>query len=129
MDSETAAYYRLEETLRLHQGNEVVFVEAAVPVVEFATWLCAWWTAHQPAKSYTPNGADPDYGPLLLLAPTGGGCHRLMYSRGNTPANYKAEQANWHYAVTRFCEDVRQAVWERYHLHLERLLPPHQLSH
>lgn len=34
--SETAAYYHLDGMLRLHQGNEVVFAEVAVPVVEFA---------------------------------------------------------------------------------------------
>jgi len=128
VDSETAAYYRLDGTLRLHQGNEVMFAEADVPVVEFAAWLCAWWTSHQPAKSYTPEGADPDYGPLLLLAPAGGARHTLTHTWGDTLINCTAEQASWHHAIARFCKDVRQAVWERYNLHLDRLLPPLQPS-
>lgn len=126
VDSETAAYYRLDGTLRLHQGTAVVFAEADIPVVAFAAWLCAWWTSHQPAKSYTPDGSDPDYGPLLRLAPAGDARHTLTYTWGDMLANCTAAQASWHHAVARFCEDVRQAVWECYHLRLDRLLPPLQ---
>lgn len=94
-----------------------------------SAWLCAWWRSGQPAQSYTPDGHDPDYGPMLVLAPAGGTRHRLTYTGDGTLANCAAEQADWYHAVAQFCEDVRQAVWERYHLHLDhlhldRLLPP-----
>jgi hypothetical protein len=123
VDSDTAAYYRLDGTLRLHHDKEVVFAEEAVPVVAFAAWLSAWWTAHQPASSYTPYDADPDYGPLLVLAPDGGAHYRLTYTGGSALAHCTAAQAHWQQAVAQLCEDVRQAVEKRYHLRLERLIP------
>ncbi|AIZ63757.1 hypothetical protein PK28_08735 [Hymenobacter sp. DG25B] len=123
VDSEICAYYRLDGTLRLHQGPEVVFEEGGVPLVEFAVWLSSWWKSNQPAQSYMPDGSDPDYGPMLLLAPTGGTHYRLTYTWGDTQANRTAEQAEWGNAVTQFCEDLRQIVLKRYHLCLDNLLP------
>ena len=124
VDSETAAYYRLDGTLHLHQGTEAVFTEAAVPLVEFAVWLSAWWTSRGLAKSYTPDGSDPDYGPMLLLAPAGSAHYCLTYSWGETPVSCTAEQVRWKDTVTQFREDLRQVVLERYQLSLDRLLPP-----
>jgi hypothetical protein len=121
--TETSAYYRLDGTLRLDQGPERIFEEAGVALVEVAVWLCHWWTSNQPAQSYTPDGADPDYGPMLLLAPAGGTHSRLTYTWGDTLSTCTAEQGEWRHAVRQFRADLRQIVWERYHVRLDRLLP------
>ena len=122
--SEGTAYHRLDGTLGLAHGTQVVFEEAALPVVEIAVWLSGWWTSQQPARVYEPDWADPDRGPLLVMAPAGGTCHRLTHTDGDAVAQWTAERTEWERAVTQFREDVRQAVLERYSVRLDELLPP-----
>ena len=122
--TETSAYYCLDGSLCLDQGTDLVFEECGVLLVEFAVWLSGWWKSNQPALSYTPEGSDPNYGPMLLLASAGETSHRLTYPWENTLANWTAEQAEWEDAVTQFREALRKVVLERYRLRLDRLLPP-----
>ena len=120
---ESTAYYRLDGTLGLAHGTQVVFEETALPVVEIAEWLSVWWMSQQPARVYEPDWADPDRGPLLVMAPAGGSCHRLTHSDGDDVAQWTAERTEWEKAVTQFREDMRQAVLERYGVRLDERLP------
>ncbi|WP_460502798.1 DUF7878 domain-containing protein [Hymenobacter agri] len=121
--NETVAYYLLDGTLCLTHGPEIVWKEIALPLVEVAMWLSEWWACQQLPRAYTPDGAEPDSGPMLVFMPAEGNRHRLTYTWGDALIHWTAEQAEWGHAVKQFREEVRNIVLERYRVRLDRFLP------
>lgn len=119
---EHTAYYLVDGTLRLQDDNEVVFEETGMPLVELAVWLSAWLAAPQRARSFLPEGYVEDEGPMLHLTPLGSG-YRLTHAYADPPASCEATQAEWAAAFTQFIDDLRHAVWARYQVTLEQVLP------
>jgi hypothetical protein len=120
--TESTAFYRLDGPLRLDSSTETVFEEEGVPLVELAVWLFHWMASNKASCSFLPEGYDKDYGPMLHLAPVDGNKYCLSYNYGETSSSLTAASGEWEVAFTRFLEDLRQAVRDKYNLQLDAVL-------
>jgi hypothetical protein len=121
---QSSVYNLIDGTLRLEGSTGSTFQEDGVPLVELAGWMSDWLASSQGGRSFLPEGYDEDYSPMLHLTSVGVTYYRLTYAYAASPASWVADKREWEATFTQFIAGLRQAVQERYHVTLDKVLPP-----